>query len=64
MKLWLVTVIMYQSSFLMESSIVITPDGTKKYLQEVGPLIGGEISNCRWHPQLEVGPAIGGEITN
>ena len=33
---------------------MITPDGTKKYLQEVGPPIGGEISNWRWHLQSEV----------
>ena len=27
---------------------------------EVGPPIGGEISNWRWHLRLEVGPPIGG----
>ena len=42
------------------------PRWYKKYLQEVGPLIGGEIPNWRCHLQLEVevGPPIGGEIPN
>ena len=38
---------------------MITPDGTKKQLQEVGPPIGGGIggvtSDQRWDLQLEVG---------
>ena len=31
---------------------------------QVGPPIGGEISNWRWALQSEVGPLIGGEISN
>ena len=33
---------------------MITPDGMKKYLQEVGPPIRGGTSNWRCHLQLEV----------
>ena len=49
---------------------MITPDGTKKYLQEVGPLIGGGTSNqsgtsnWRCHLWLEVRPLIGGETSD
>ena len=41
---------------------MITPDGTKKYLQEVGPPIGDVTSNWRWDLQSEVTPPIGGGL--
>ena len=39
---------------------MITPDCTKKYLQEGGPPIRGGTSNQRWDLRLEVSPPIGG----
>ena len=43
---------------------MITQDGTKKYLQEVGPPIGGGTSDWRRDLQLEVPPLIRGDTSN
>ena len=43
---------------------MITPDGMKKYLQEVGPTIRGGTSDQRWDLQFEVTPPIRGDTSN